>query len=240
MTEWYEEWFGEDYLRLYPHRDDEDARRAVALVADIASLSGRRVLDLACGPGRHAVHLIERGALVVGLDLSAPMLARARQRLPRSADLVRGDMRRLPFADRVFHAVVNLFTSFGYFADDAEHQAVLSEAARTMVPGGTLVLDYFNAALVKDGLVPHEERMLGGQRVTILRRVTDDGRFVIKEMKPEEGRCFVERVRLLSPADLEGFLTRAGLQVQHRFGAYDARPLGPDTPRAIFVAVRLP
>src|SRR4051812_21827026 len=179
MTEWFEQWFGEEYLRLYPHRDDDDARQAVQLIADAVPLAGRRVLDLACGPGRHATHLAETGAHVVGLDLSAALLTRARQRLARRAQLVRGDMRCLPFRGGSFDVVVNLFTSFGYFSDDEQHLAVLREAGCTLGPGGALVLDYFNAEKVRRELVPHEYQVVGPQRIHIDRRISEDGRFVI-------------------------------------------------------------
>src|SRR6185436_11952805 len=76
VTEWFEQWFGEEYLRLYPHRDEQDAADAVALVARITPLAGRRVLDLGCGTGRHAIHLAGHGARVVGLDLSRALLLR--------------------------------------------------------------------------------------------------------------------------------------------------------------------
>lgn len=238
MTEWFADAFGEEYLQLYPHRDDEDARQAVNLVATVSPPAGRRILDLACGPGRHSAQLIERGASVTGLDLSAPLLARARERLGPAARLVRGDMRYLPFRDRAFDAVVNLFTSFGYFEDDLEHQAVLAEAARTLVPGGVLVLDYLNADVVRAGLVPREETIMGTTPVEITRAISDDGKFVIKQMTPQGGRRRMERVRLLSPADLERLLLTAGFRIRNRFGGYDARPLKPNTPRAVFVAVR--
>jgi SAM-dependent methyltransferase len=239
MTEWFEQWFGEEYLRLYPHRDDDDARQAVALIAGVVPLSGCRVLDLGCGPGRHAAQLVTTGARVVGFDLSPALLSRARQRLPPEAHLVRGDMRRLPFRDRAFDVVLNLFTSFGYFSDDEQHLTVLIEAGRTLRPGGALVLDYFNADKVRKELVRDEQRVMGPQSVQIVRRISEDGRFVIKDMHlTGEGRSFVERVRLLTATDLEGMLQQAHLTVRQRFGAYDARPLGPDAPRAIFVAVR--
>jgi len=240
MTEWFEQWFGEEYLRLYPHRDEEDAREAVKLVADVVPLAGREVLDLACGPGRHSTELVRTGAHVVGFDLSATLLSRARQRLAGQAHLVRGDMRCLPFRSGSFDVVVNLFTSFGYFADDEQHLAVLREASYALRTGGTMVLDYFNAEKVRRELVPHEYQVMGPERVHIDRRISEDGRFVVKDMQLGEGRSFVERVRLLTPSDLEAMLRRAGLVVRQRFGAYDARPLGPDTPRAIFVAVRSP
>lgn len=237
MAEWFERWFGEDYLRLYPHRDDADAARAVQLVNEVAPLAGRRVLDLACGPGRHAERLRDHGALVAGLDLSAPLLARARLRLGPGAPLVRADMRNIPFAPESFEVVVNLFTSFGYFANDAQHLCVLTDVARILKAGGRLVLDYLNAVHVRSGLVPHEELVVGSERVLIDRRLTDDGRFVEKEMHlVDDNRRFVERVRLFTPDDLRRLASEAGLTVQATLGDYDGGAWHAAAPRAILVA----
>src|SRR6185436_3539179 len=96
---------------------------------------------------------------------------------------VRGDIRHLPFRPAAFDVTVNLFTSFGYFADDLEHRQVLLEAAETLAPGGAFVLDYFHAASVRRGLVPREEQRVGEQRVLVERRITPDGRFVIKDLR---------------------------------------------------------
>lgn len=239
MTEWFEQWFGEEYLRLYPHRDDDDARQAIALIARTVTLAGSRVLDLACGPGRHAAQLALCGAQVVGFDLSMPLLSRAMHRLPPPRLLVRGDMRALPFRDGTFDLVANLFTSFGYFSDDSQHASVLRAAAAALRPGGHLVLDYFHAGVVRRGLVAREEQVIGSQRVLIERRISPDDQFVIKEMHlVGDGRSFIERVRLLAPEELERLIVAAGFVIVERFGAYDGRPLGDQGPRAIFVARR--
>jgi len=239
MTEWFEQWFGEEYLRLYPHRDDADAGAAVALVDRVAPLQGRQVLDLACGPGRHAAQMAVRGARVVGLDLSLPLLVRARTRIGGTAPLVRADMRWLPFPCATFDVITNLFTSFGYFADDAQHQAVVTEAASLLRPGGTFVLDFLNATAVRATLVPHEERTVGSQRVVIERGIGTDGRHVIKEMHLlDDGRSFVERVRLFTAGDLADLMTRAGLDVRHRFGDYAGAPPSDRAPRSILVGVK--
>ena len=156
MTEWFEQWFGEEYLQLYPHRDGEDAKRVVALISGAVTLRRAQVLDLACGPGRHAEHLAAHGAAVTGFDLSMPLLSRAKHRSSGVGRWVRGDMRYLPFCGEVFDLVVNLFTSFGYFTDDSEHLAVIRDVARTLVPGGTLVIDYLNADFVRSHSVHNE------------------------------------------------------------------------------------
>ncbi len=239
MTEWFEQWFGEAYLKLYPHRDEEDAAQAIALIAEHAVLEGARVLDLACGPGRHAIALRRLGASVVGFDLSLPLLSRARHRGDRPLLVVRGDMRRLPFAPATFDVVVNLFTSFGYFADDAQHQLVMMDVSSVLKPGGMFVLDFFNSTDLEESLVEHEERAVGGQRVIIDRHITDDSDFVVKEMHLiDDGRKFVERVRLFRESDLERLMNEAGLRVTTRFGDYDASALTPRSPRIILMAER--
>jgi len=246
MTEWFEQWFGEEYHALYPHRDDEDARRAVALIRDVVTWgSGDRILDLACGPGRHSAELARWGGQVVGFDLSRAMLRRARER-SRGA-LVRGDMRALPFRDGSFALAVNLFTSFGYFLDDGEHRLVVRQVAAALAPGGHFVLDYLNAEQVRRSLQLSEQgkgragggtsERRSGPRVT--RRIGPDGRFVIKEIELRgRARSFQERVRLYGADDLEALLAGAGLRVVARFGDYDAGAPGPDAPRVILVAAR--
>jgi len=236
MTEWFEQWFGEEYLRLYPHRDDHDAQDAVALIDRVTPLAGRLLLDLGCGPGRHAAQLAARGARSVGLDLSLPLLSLARARTHGIVPLVRADMRHLPFRPRSFDVIVNLFTSFGYFADDAQHAAVIADARTMLRPGGTFVLDYLNATAVRDTLVPHEERTVGSQHIIIERRISDDGRHVLKEVQlPNDGRASVERVRLFTPDELEALLDAAGIVIQHRFGDYHGEPAGPAAPRLILI-----
>ncbi len=238
MTEWFEQWFGEAYLRLYPHRDDEDAARVTALIDGVISLRDRLVLDLACGPGRHAAQFAARGGKVVGFDLSMPLLSRASHRpSTQPVQFVRGDMRRLPFRCEAFDLVVSLFTSFGYFSSDAQDQRVLDAAARVLRRGGVFILDYLHAPWVTDTLVPHEELEVGEQRVTIDRQVIDSGRFILKEIHLEsDRRSFIERVRLFTPDDLEAMIRKAGLRPVQRFGDYDGQSLTVESPRAILVA----
>ena len=130
--EWYRDWFGEEYLALYPHRDAGEAVAGVELVLSTLGNPQGTVLDLACGAGRHMLELERRGHVVVGLDLSAPLLRQARTSDPGLL-LARGDMRNLPFADSSFGLVVNFFTSFGYFAEPEEDLRVLAEIGRAHV-----------------------------------------------------------------------------------------------------------
>ncbi len=141
--EWWESYFDAQYLLEYepifsPVRDRADVARLI----DILGLSdGERILDVPCGQGRHAHLLAEAGFDVTGLDFSRHLLDIARERGtgPRLR-YVRGDMRALPekWSGR-FAAVLNLFTSFGFFLDPADDKRVIHEFARVLRPNGVLV-----------------------------------------------------------------------------------------------------
>ncbi|MEZ4411957.1 MAG: methyltransferase domain-containing protein [Gemmatimonadales bacterium] len=195
--------------------------------------TGWRVLDVGCGAGRHARALVAAGARPVGLDLSADLLACAKG---TGVPLVRADMRHLPVRPRSVDLVVNLFTSFGYFEDDAEHARVLHGFAEVLAPGGWFALDFLNADSVRSGLVTEEVQQLGVGPVRIRRELRDGGRRVVKTMHIPDGRTFVERVRLFQPEELEAMLGDAGLSVESRFGDYHGGPLGPGAPRTILLS----
>ena len=237
-ADWFEQWFGEDYLHIYQHRDEEEAEHAVELIA--SNLAGREinsVLDLGCGAGRHTKALFERW-WTVGLDLSMALLKVARIE-SSDAPYVRSDMRELPFADESFDLVVNLFTSFGYFEEDSDHARVLARVRAATRRGGTFVIDFLNAGHVRRKLVPYEERVENGITIEQRRTISSDDRFVEKRIRlRERGKEYIERVRLLSAADLERMLGAAGFDVLKRFGDYNGAGWSESSPRTILFASR--
>jgi len=234
MTEWFEEWFGEEYLRLYPHRNDAEAEQAVDLILRTVPFEpGWRVLDVASGAGRHARAFQAAGARCTGVDLSQTLLRLARQ--VTEAPLVRADMRQLPIRPGSMDLTVNLFTSFGYFDQDTEHTVALSEMIATIRAGGWFVIDFLNPAAVRRQLVPEETLELAGSTVQVSRSVSPDGRYVCKSIRASEGRHYRERVRLFEPQQMSEMLEAAGVAVRFRFGDYQAAPLLPDSPRTILV-----
>ena len=239
MSEWFEHWFGDVYLELYPHRDDAEAAQLVALLSARGIIGkGGNVLDLACGAGRHSAALSKAGENVTGLDLSMPLLQSARRRGVDAA-LVRGDMRRLPLRDEAINTVVNLFTSFGYFASDDEHQAALDEIRRVLRRGGRFVIDFLNAPNVRANLVPRDEKVIGGRRVVQERRLENNGKTVTKGIHlVDEGRSFLERVRLFERADLELMLGASGLRVDEVYGDYAGGAWSEQSPRVLILATR--
>jgi len=136
---WYVSAFNADYLARYKHRSDELAQAELPFVLSALKLAANTaVLDLCCGAGRHSRALISAmpSGRVVGLDLSADLLhdAQTKNRTKPRTFFLRADMRRIPLAAHSVNAVVNLFTSFGYFKTDREHLNVLKEVARVLKP----------------------------------------------------------------------------------------------------------
>jgi SAM-dependent methyltransferase len=214
---------------------ERTAAEVNGVVGQLGLPPGARLLDLCCGQGRHAVPLARLGLRVTGLDLSRPLLARA----AAAADggppvgLVAADMRRLPFADGSFDAVLNLFHSFGYLEDEAEDERVLAEVARVLAPGGRFLQELANReALVRgwhdseiarhDGLLVLQERALDLRTSRDLVRYTwldPDGRQVTREAS----------IRLYTLTELEAMLGRAGLELLAVAGDLDGGPLELDS-----------
>src|SRR5690606_25256136 len=139
---WYEDWFDSDaYELVYEQHDLDEAERLADLIERVARPApGADVLDVGTGRGRHARVLARRGYRVTGLDLSENAVATAQRRAareglsPAQVVFVQGDM-RLPHFQERFEGVVNLFTSFGFFEDEADHGRAVRAMAAALKPG---------------------------------------------------------------------------------------------------------
>ncbi len=231
-ADWFRHSFGGDYLRVYRKRNEAAAAVEAAFCATVLGLApGDRVLDLACGAGRHAAPLAAAGLSVVGLDLSLDLLTEARGRLGSAVPVVRGDMRHLPFANRSFRALASFFTSFGYFTRLGDDARVLGEMARVVAPGGGMLLDLPDREATIGGLVPQSERTEGELQIFERRWISGDGARVEKEIRvvsgsktePTEER-YHESVRLYRSAEINALLSAAGWLVEARFGNFEGDP----------------
>lgn len=238
---WYKEWFDRDeYELVYPHRDEEEAEHVIDLVVQVTQPTPEAaILDVGCGRGRHARVLARCGYRVTGIDLSERALEIARQRAREehlAVDFCRGDMRE-PVCAGCFDGAVNLFTAFGYFEDEADHQRAIDAIAMALRSGGWLVQDFLNAEHVRRTLVPEDEREQDGIRITQERWIDDDRiNKAITLHRNGATRTFRESVRLLTRADFERMYDAANLDLLDTFGDYDGRPHTPDAPRLILYA----
>src|ERR1700736_4051352 len=203
-SEWWRSWFGPGYLALY---DDYLAERTPVEIDRLEALLRLRppirILDLPCGQGRHAIELAVRGYDVTGVDLSPFLLKVADQRARADGVRVRwlaGDMRQ-PIAGERFAVVLNLFTSLGYFADEADDRTVVDAAAAMLVPGGRFVIELINGERV---MAQFQERewFTVGQTVVVERRSLDIAarRMVVERTgtTPDETEANLHALRLYS------------------------------------------
>jgi SAM-dependent methyltransferase len=233
---WYTGFFDDDYLRVFDPvlPAERTAAEVNGVVGQLGLAPGARLLDLCCGQGRHAVPLAQLGYRVTGLDLSRPLLARAAATAGQLVGLVAADMRRLPFADGSFDAVLNLFHAFGYLEDEAQDELVLGEVARVLAPGGRFLQELANReALVRgwhdsdvarhdDGLIVLQERALD------LRTSRDQVRYTL--LHPNGRRATRQvSIRLYTLTELEAMLGRAGLELLAVSGDLDGGPLELDS-----------
>lgn len=239
VAEWFSTWFDSPYYhRLYQNRDYAEAREFLSrLLAHLHPKPTDHLLDLACGKGRHARYLSEQGYDVTGVDLSAQSIAYAREFAHEHLHFHVHDMRvALPYGP--FDLVLNLFTSFGYFEDEAQNVVALRNAAAALRPGGKLVIDFLNTDRAIRELVAHETKTVDGLDFHLHRRLHHD--FIVKEISftDEQGQeqRFEERVRALDAARFAEYFRMAGLRLAETLGDYHLGSFDPTTsPRMIFV-----
>jgi len=235
---WYKSWFGNDYLTVYAHRDNEEARRLIELIQTHIELKPKfRILDLCCGQGRHVLHLAQMGFTVYGIDLSRTLLevAKYNKNKGETAYFIQADMRYLPTTPS-FDLLLNLFTSFGYFDTDEENESVLLQFERALKPEGFFVFDYFNTSFITNNLVPYHKERINGLLVE-QERFIEGSRVqkVIKLNREGEQSIFYESVKMYDPDQIISMMKNANLEIRHIFGDYSGSKLTTTSPRVIII-----
>ncbi len=245
--DWFEEWFRSDfYLKLYSHRNQQEAESCIDLILrsvgmDSVSVPRHTALDLAAGPGRHAIVLAERGFDVTAADLSPTLLSVA-EREAREAGVairfLRSDMRTIEFRQE-FDLVIQLFTSFGYFQERSDDALVLQRVRTALRDRGYYALDLINEHRLRTTLVPENNRTFGELTVREERRIVD-GRVekTITIPHPDGERQFMESVRLYTPETIGGMLREAGLEPIGWFGDYHGKLYDRETSDRMLIISR--
>ena len=199
--------------------------------------SSYHVLDLACGKGRHARYLHGLGPEVTGLDLSPSSVDHANQYASAGLSFQVQDM-RIPFGYECYDFVLNLFTSFGYFELEQDHQRVINNIAASLKNGGKVLIDYMNPYYMLRHLQPFELKGIGDASFEIRREVNMG--YVIKYINVKsQGKNYhyQEKVKLLFPEDFETYFERAGLRLVETFGDYKLGSFAKNiSPRLVLLA----
>lgn len=242
--DWYQRFFESEWINLAVQQFPPEYTQAqVDFVLDKCALTpGQAVLDLCCGHGRHSLELARRGCRVVGLDISEPSLALARQSASNEdlVEFVQGDMREIPYTGE-FDAVINLYTAFGYLEDQTQDQRVLDAICRALQPGGRFLLDTLNHAWIMRHFEPRDWRELEDGAVMLEEREFDlqtgRSKAVWTFIHPGGQRGELRHsLRLYTLVEFIAMLTLAGLSFTEAWGNFEGEPLGLDTRRMIILA----
>ncbi len=239
-NEWFKNWFDTAYYHiLYKKRDHSEASRFIdALVDFLAPQKGSKFLDLACGKGRHSIYLNQKGFDVTGLDLSHNSIQCAKQLESQSLRFLEHDM-RLPLQNFEFDYILNLFTSFGYFDEIEDDIAVIRNVMQCLKPGGTFILDYFNAAKPNANFDVLFTKTIDNIDFEIIKHIKD-GRIIKEITVNDSGKIlkYAEQVRLYNLEQFKQIVTDQGLTIVQTFGSYDLETYNEATSDRLILVVK--
>lgn len=230
-AEWYVNWFNSPYYHLlYNNRSESEAQELIDHLCELLHLPTKsKVWDMACGKGRHAIALSHKGLDVMGSDLSENSIVEARKQEHDYLHFLVHDMLQ-PFRENSFHLVCNLFTSFGYFENESDNYKVFANAAESLLPTGSFVMDYFNSAKVSrlDSSPYFEKR---GDIVFSIEKTIRNNSIIKRIEFTDQGHdyYFEETVNLLELVDFQKYGTAAGLKLKSIFGDYKLNPFDAAT-----------
>jgi SAM-dependent methyltransferase len=244
IAAWYKDWFNSEYYhKLYFKRDESEAAAFIdKLIAHLNPAPGCEMLDVACGKGRHSIHLAKKGYNVTGIDLSEESIEEAKESECDSLHFYVHDM-RLPFWINYFDYAFNFFTSFGYFRTDREHNNAIRTIAQSLRMGGVFVMDYLNVHYAEDHLVHKSEKQIDDVNYVITKWF-DESHFYKKIVVEDENNTepleYIEKVAKFSLGEFTDMFSYEGLQIQEVFGDYSFNKYDvKSSPRLIMIAKKI-
>jgi cyclopropane fatty-acyl-phospholipid synthase-like methyltransferase len=224
-SEWFKDWFNtQEYLNVYQHRNESDAEEHLKLILENIEIpNGAKILDMACGAGRHAIILARKNFNVTAVDLSENLISISRQSAQNenlNINFVQSDIRNFN-SNNKFDLVINLFTSFGYFETDEENFSVLKKAYSLLVDDGFFVLDFFNSQFLKKNLVEFSEENLDNAEIHQYRKIKDN-RVTKKIVITKDGilSTYEESVRMFTEDELVDAIQNIGFDIYKTFGDF--------------------
>jgi len=218
---WFASWFDTSYYHiLYKDRNYKEAQLFMDNLTQYLNMPEKsKILDLACGKGRHSIYLNQLGYNVLGIDLSENSINIAKINENDSLHFQVHDM-RLPFGDK-YDAIFNLFTSFGYFENEEDNLKTLNTIRESLSEYGFGVIDFMNVNHVLANLVPEEIKTVDDIDFH-LKRYLKEGH-IYKEIDFEDNGevfHFTEKVRAFTLTDFENLMEEAGIYLLDTFGDY--------------------
>jgi SAM-dependent methyltransferase len=239
---WWQKFFDEHYLKVYKELEKETSREVESIVRMMDLKPKAKILDLCCGYGRHSIELAQRGLEVTGYDLSDFFIEKAKRDSADSGleiEFVKGDMRKLPF-DKEFDAVVNIFTSFGFFDKESDDFKVTKGVSRALKKGGLFLLDLKN----REYLIRNFQRKRWRQQEDFI--MLEDNFFDLFTSRWELTRTLLFEngrkkensfsLRMYTFTEILNLLKKSGFILESVYGDFDFREYSLDSPRMILIS----
>ena len=231
------DWFDSDYYHvLYKHRDYNEARNFIDNIIEYLDLKkGSKILDLACGIGRHSIYLDKIGFKVVGTDKSPNNIKKAKA--SKNQDISFLQMEMIDDTNHKYDVIFNLFTSFGYVNHDYNLKTI-KNIERQLKDDGTVIVDFMNTLFVKKNLVIEETKVIDDLSFKIKRK--SDGKHIYKEIKFQDKKdyFFQEKVMDLSLKDFENYLIRYNLKIIKTFGDYNLNEFDIENSERLIMVIK--
>jgi ubiquinone/menaquinone biosynthesis C-methylase UbiE len=244
LDTWFKDWFNSPYYhQLYAHRDEQEAANFIdKLVAHLQPKTGAKMLDVACGKGRHSMQLAEKGFDVTGIDLSSESIAEALLSEDDHLHFYEHDM-RLPFWINYFDVAFNFFTSFGYFKTQREHDNAIRSIVTSIKPGGIFVMDFLNVQFATSKEVAETIKQIGTTKYSIS-KWSDEHHFykkiLVEDIALAKPMQYTEKVAKFTLSDFEKMFAKQGLKIKEVFGDYQfAVYNASNSPRLIMIAEKI-
>ncbi len=247
---WYKKWFNtKDYLELYKHRNSNDAAQIAGLITKTLSMpKGAKVLDLACGNGRHSIFFAKKRFDVLGIDLSNYLISEAKKKLNNDYKKYKDnlhfeirDMRNISHTNE-FDLVVNLFSSFGYFKKNSENFKVIGSISKSLKKGGYFFFDFLNAEYISKHLKPYDISVRNHNVVLQVREIKDNAVYksIIITGNNPKGKTpivskFHEMIKLYTLPDFRKVFTKYGLNIIKTFGDYKGSKFNVKTSQRLII-----
>lgn len=258
--EWWETAFDEKYLKTYVDivTPKLTTQQILFLRKNLKLKRGTKILDLACGYGRHSIALAKHGYHVTGIDASEYFTKRAKKEAERQgvkATFLTGDMRRLSYKNK-FDAVINIFTSFGYFKKESDNNLVLKKISQALKPKGQFLIDLNNTPRVlmrmaqegkinkKTGLFEdlRKDKLSNGIAVTTKHEFSASTmRWLMTRTWKEKGKIqsYQTNVRMYTLPEIKHLMEENGFRIKKIWGDFEESPLNSNAHRLIILAKKM-
>ncbi len=236
---WFEDWFNSPYYHLlYSNRNQVEADYFISnLINYLKPNQSSKLIDIACGKGRHALTMNKLGYAVDAFDLSMNSIREAKKYESPTLKFYVNDIRK-SLKKNHYQYAFNLFTSFGYFEEESDNLQAIKAISDSLTKDGFLIIDFLN--VLKNNLMQHEEQIKTIGVITFFITKEIKNQFILKHIKFCDDNIeynFTEKVKLIDLGNFKNYLTYGKLKIEAIFGDYSLNPFDEkNSDRLIIIA----